>query len=204
MKRIIPLLLIVLAVNCHAQCGYPYIGGGGSGVGAIDSAILGSLPSTCTACATQSRACWEMPDSFNGDFYVFSPNVGDTFSAQIIRDCRYLMFDTCSVLPFDASTGNFVIRFLLLGTVQVCISGQSGDTVFIVSKSTPSPQEELSVVLADLDSCGGATSVLEPLNPIYEYYRWSDGVHMYPPLVPGFYWRRYVTNPRNSRIIRVY
>ena len=196
--------MAAFSFDAYPQCGYDSIGVGIVGIPAMDTAVVGNLPPRCTRCVAEACVAWNLMDGFDGHLFFHSPASG-TFSVQVTKDCNILMLDTCGVFPPVGVAGlSFDVFFSISGNAQVTVCGNFGDTVIIDSKSTSSHQEELSVVLADLDSCGGATSVLEPVNPIYEYYRWSDGVWVYPPLVPGFYWRRHVTNPRNSRIIRVY
>ena len=204
MRNIIfTLFLIASAINCQAQCGYDSIGVGIVGIPAKDTAVIGNLEPRCTRCPTAACVAWSIMDNFDGHLYFHSPS-GGIFSVQVTQNCNLLLLDTCGIFPPPGIAGlSFDIFFSVIGNAQVMVCGNFGDMIYIDSKSTTSPQEELSVVLADLDSCGGQTSILEPLNPIYQYYRWSDGVRVYPPLAPGFFWRRDVTLSGKARIIRV-
>lgn len=140
-------------------CPQDSIGGGGAGVGAVDQQVIEQGPTFCTECPTGGFVSWSMPEDFNGHIQLYSPNGQQQFSLQLVQQCRWLLLDSCITLPTSPTNGPFDLRFAVFGASQLYISGQLGDTLNIICKSTPSPQEELYIPLIDLATCSVPLSI---------------------------------------------
>jgi len=211
MKRLLILLSIFISsITAYAQpeCPMDSIGGGGAGVGSLDQSVIQLSPTYCTECPANGVVSWELPNDFNGHVYLHSPNGQQAFSIQVVKDCRYVMLDTCLVLPNNPSNGAFDLTFAIIGGVQLYVSGQVGDTVAIDCKSTPSPQEELTMALIDLQLCQIPTTIDAPLTTceqshyinittLIEYTERSSQA-----LPSGIYWQ-YCTDRRVGKKILI-
>lgn len=54
------------------ECPMDTIGGGGAGIGAIETAVVQFGPTYCTECSVQNSVSWELPTDFNGHICLHS------------------------------------------------------------------------------------------------------------------------------------
>jgi len=175
MKRLLILLsFITFSVSAYPQieCPQDSIGGGGAGVGAIDQSVIQPSATYCTEVSTTGMVLWELPTDFNGHVYLHSSNGQYPSSIQVVKDCRFVMMDTCLILPTHPSYGSFDLSFAINGGVQLFVSGQSGDTISIDCKSTPSPQEQLDIILLDLNTCNAPVGIEDRIEQ--QYTNWLN------------------------------
>jgi len=172
-----------LAVLCAAPfetlaqspCPTDSIGGGGSGIAAMDSGIFAlNIPPTCTTCDASGCDGWQLPDDFNGNVYLYG-NSGDPVSIQIIQDCRYLLWDTCMVLPVDPASSTYHPSFAVVGNSQIVVCGALQDTFMIEVKATPEPKMQISTHVLDLTNCQTPTATTEPATEPTRYYELLTG-----------------------------
>lgn len=166
MKTLITILLLACCGFARAQCNYDSIGGGGSGIAATDTAVIGGIAPRCTPCDGDSCVAWQLP-SVDGDtvsmfIYLYNPDSA-MFSVQITTDCDLLLWDTCGVLPPHNPTADpFRVMFTFYGNAQLIVCGQMADSVMLDVKITPQRHRVLDSPIMDLTACGLPTFVENP------------------------------------------
>jgi len=155
---LITLFVLALAYLVFGQCGYDSI----CSPIVMDTANIGNIQPRCTQCPADGCVAWELPDNFDGHFFLNSPN-NALFSVQITTFCDYMIWDTCAILPPSGMAGMaLVVEFSVIGNSQVVVCGAEGNDVEILVKTTTSHQEELSEILLDLTTCQIPTGIEEP------------------------------------------
>lgn len=186
MKTTILFFAIMIAATitgAQLPCPTDSVGGGGAGVGFVDSLVIGTIESRCTPCPTEGVVGWSIPQDFNGNVTIYSPQIGHVFALQVVRSCRYVMFDTCGVFDPDPAMNQFVVQFATVGNAAVYVSADIGDTIIVICKSTPTPQEELAPFL-DLATCSIPMGITPRIEPIKRYWEFD-----------GYYWRQVTDRP---------
>jgi hypothetical protein len=176
-------LLMAATICCNAQsslCGHDSLGSNQIGLAVRDTITIGDDSPRCVDCLPMDgQGCTSiaLPSGFNGHFFLNSPTNG-YFSAQLTTFCNYLMWDSCGIFPPDGMAGMaFIHEFYAIGNCQLTVCGNIGDTVNILIKSVPSPQEELTPYL-DLTTCTTPVSVAQPIDQPRRYWEFD-----------GYYWR---------------
>lgn len=205
----LPLLLLSTAF-AQTTCNYDSIGGGGSGVASVDTSIIGPFVPRCTQCATQKCVAWQLPTQSNDTvamaIYLYS-NSGNIVSVQIVKDCNFLLWDTCIVLPPDPATPAYQPRFSIVGNAQILVCGDVGDTIILNVKIVPDAHSLLDAPYMDLNTCGTPVGLEDPRSGESTY--WSIDLMtgrrspILPPLPPGIYFQENETLSRRGRIVLV-
>lgn len=173
MKQLVFTLFMALSMGLFSQnpCSYTQIGGGGSGIAAVDTAVIFEGFPRCLPCPADGQVCWQLPSDSSMYIYLHSQDSTDV-AVQLTTGCDYLLWDTCVTLRKRSPvTTPFRIGVVLPQLSQICVSGPIGDSVMIDVKVVPNMHfKRYDTPIIDLRDCGIATAIQEPL-PIgrYEY-----------------------------------
>jgi len=183
MKTTFLLFLLMAATVCKAQfnpCEIDLIGGGGSGVAAIDSSIVGAMRPRCTPCPTEGCAAWQLSSDTAFHIYLFSTQPQQV-SLQIVTECNWLLFDTCATAyPTDpASPVMFFLGLIVPPNSQAIVCADIGDTIILQVKETaPANLPTYTIPIANLDTCSPPTFIPQPIEQPRQYWEFD-----------GTYWR---------------
>lgn len=145
------------------------------GTPSIDTAIMemDGLPCLSPSCTqVESATSWNLrpnaTDTIAGDLMLFSQDSG-LYRVTILRECRYVLFDTCGYLLRNEGTADHVFRIAknFGANAQLVICGDFGDSVQCQMKEFP--LTDTLKIKIDLDTLCGALGVPEMVQSRYTY-----------------------------------
>ncbi len=177
MKKYILFITVALASSlAMAQfnpCEFTIIGGGGSGVSAIDSSTFGDLAPRCPPCPSEGCVGWQI-DSQDSCFHIgVYPTHASQLSVQIINNCNGLLWDTCAYVLGGSISPPEMLFFGITVTPnsQILVCGDLGDTIGITVKSlNPAIYPYYGTPVINLDTCSTPLSVTPREPSAGEYY----------------------------------
>lgn len=163
---------------------------------------MDTTPPPCYPFCTIVDSCHSvaLDSGFSGVFEL--DNADEPFEIIVIDQCRWVVFDTCTVVR--STVPGFVLfnTFPPMSTVLICGMGNSQVTVFV--KNTPSMgYPPFGPPILDLDTlCGPFTGIDEPMagetTPEYTHYFTRASTKGYPT-EPGVYIRSWPGDPLRPR-----
>jgi hypothetical protein len=188
-KVLFSAMLLASALLARGQCGQDSTVDHTPITVGMDSVAPPCYPFDCTT--HDSCHYVTMMDSFSGVFEL--SNVDEMFEIVILDRCRWVVFDTCTLVA--STTPGFVLfnRFPPESTVMICGDGLS--SILVTTKHVPSANfPPFGLAVLDIDTLCGPFTSLDPVSPIdqKEIILQFDGVM----------WRHVAQVPCNAMIKR--